>query len=184
MISLKLAYRNLIGAGLRTWLNVIVLSLSFVVIIWQNGLLEGWNRQARRDMINWEIGGGQYWHNKYDPYDLFTITESHAPLPPQFQKRASEGSLTPILISQATIYPEGRMQSALLKGIDPAQKILSMPTAPLHQDIAEIPALVGTRMAKNNKLKPGDLVTVRWRDTNGTFDAAEAKIVGSITLAT
>ncbi|MFC1822066.1 ABC transporter permease [Thermodesulfobacteriota bacterium] len=178
MISLKLAYRNLIGAGLRTWLNVIVLSLSFVVIIWQNGLLEGWNRQARRDMINWEIGGGQYWHEKFDPYDPFTITDSHAPLPTEFQKRVSEGSLTPILISQATIYPEGRMQSALLKGIDPGQKVLSMPSEPLQQDIPEIPALVGTRMAKNNKLKLGDLVTVRWRDANGTFDAAEAKIVG------
>lgn len=64
MIALKLAYRNLLGAGLRTWLNVIVLSFSFVVIIWQRGLLEGWDRQARRDMIDWEIGGGQYWHQK------------------------------------------------------------------------------------------------------------------------
>ena len=81
MLTLKLAYRNLIGAGLRTWLNVIVLSFSFVIIIWHRGFLEGWNRQARRDTIEWEIGGGQYWHDQYDPYDFFTIADSHGPVP-------------------------------------------------------------------------------------------------------
>ena len=60
MLSIKLAWRNLIGAGLRTWLNVIVLSISFVVIIWHRGMLDGWHQQARLDTIDWEIGGGQY----------------------------------------------------------------------------------------------------------------------------
>jgi putative ABC transport system permease protein len=36
-LAIKLAYRNLIGAGLRTWLNVIVLSFAFVVILWLRG---------------------------------------------------------------------------------------------------------------------------------------------------
>lgn len=33
MLIIKLAFRNLMGAGLRTWLNVFVLSLVFVMII-------------------------------------------------------------------------------------------------------------------------------------------------------
>ena len=33
MTVLRLAWRNLMGAGIRTWLNVVVLSMSFVVII-------------------------------------------------------------------------------------------------------------------------------------------------------
>ena len=81
MITFKLALRNLIGAGLRTWLNAIVLSMSYVLIIWQQGFLEGWNRQATRDTIAWEIGGGQYWHEAYDPFDPFTINDSHSLLP-------------------------------------------------------------------------------------------------------
>lgn len=177
MIALKLAYRNLVGAGLRTWLNVIVLSFSFVVIIWQRGFLEGWNRQARRDMIAWEIGGGEYWHEAYDPYDFFTLVDGHGPVPNVLQSKILEGSLTPILISQATFYPEGRIQSVLLKGIDPGQTILKIPSGRLIDEIDEIPALIGTRMASNNKLKVGDFVMVRWRDANGTFDAAEVKIV-------
>ena len=182
MIALKLAYRNLMGAGLRTWLNVIVLSFSYVVIIWQQGFLQGWNRQAREDMIAWEIGGGVYWHEAYDPYDMFTLTDSHGPIPEPFREEVQEGTMTPVLITQATIYPEGRMQSVLLKGIDPEQKILKIPSDQLKGEFEEIPALIGTGMASNIKLKIGDYVMIRWRDTNGIFDAAEAKIVGIFSI--
>ncbi len=178
MLSLKLAWRNLIGAGLRTWLNVIVLSISFVVIIWHRGMLDGWHEQARHDTIGWEIGGGQFWQKNYDPYDPFTLVDSHELLPGGLQKQIASNALTPILISQATIYPQGRMQSVLLKGIEPGQTILKMPTEKLEEKSSEIPVMIGTRMAESTKLNIGDVVTIRWRDVNETFDAAEAKIVG------
>lgn len=177
MIALKLALRNLIGAGLRTWLNVIVLSVSYVIIIWQQGIIDGWNREARQDMIAWEIGGGAYWHEAYDPYDLFTIVDSHGPIPEPLQTEVQKGTMTPILFSQATFYPEGRIQSILMKGIDPDQTILKIPSAQLKGDFDEIPAIIGTNMANNNKLKVGDMATVRWRDADGTFDAGEVIIV-------
>jgi putative ABC transport system permease protein len=177
MTAFKLAYRNLIGAGLRTWLNVFVLSLVYILIIWHHGLLDGWNKQAKRDMIRWETGTGQYWQENYDPYDPFTLDDSHAIIPSNAEEYIKKGMITPILISQASIYPEGRIQGALIKGIDPGQIILELPTAKLAVDMEEIPAIIGTVMAKNTKLKEGDYVTVRWRDENGTFDAAETRIV-------
>ena len=178
MIAFKLATRNLIGAGLRTWLNVIVLSMSYVIIIWQQGLLDGWNKQALSDMIHWEIGAGQYWHRQYDPYDPFTLEDSHGPVPEIWTNTSGEYAMAPILIVQATLYPQGRMQSVLLKGIAPEQTVLDLPTTDLQRDIPEIPVLIGTRMAENTHLNIDDVVTVRWRDTNGTFDAAEARVVG------
>ncbi|MDZ7399822.1 MAG: FtsX-like permease family protein [candidate division KSB1 bacterium] len=178
MISLKLAYKNLIGAGLRTWLNVIVLSFCYILIIWYFGLLDGWNKEARRETINWEIGGGQFWQKNYDPFDPLTLNDSHSPIPEALQSEIASGHLTPILVAQATIYPEGRIQNVVLKGIDPEQKILKIPSAELQQNGEAIPALIGTRMAKTTKLNVGDLVTVRWRDADGTFDAADIKIVG------
>ncbi|MDY6792513.1 MAG: FtsX-like permease family protein [Thermodesulfobacteriota bacterium] len=177
MIAPKLAYRNLMGAKLRTWLNIIVLSMAYVIIIWQQGFLDGWNRQALRDMIEWEIGSGQYWHQQYDPYDSFSIEESHATVPASLTGFHTGQPVAPILIAQATIYPQGRMQSCLLKGIEPGQTVLKLPTADLKTDISEIPVLIGTRMAKSANLNMGDRFTVRWRDANGTFDAAEAKVV-------
>jgi ABC-type lipoprotein release transport system permease subunit len=177
MLALKLAYRNLVGARLRTWLNVLVLSFAFLVIIWNKGLLEGWNQQARTDTINWEIGGGLYWHEHYDPYDPFSIEDGHGILSDVTLNAIAQGTITPILITQASMYPEGRIQSILLKGIDPSQAILDLPTSYLDTAIEEIPAIIGKRAAESNKLKIGDFVTIRWRDANGTFDAAEVKII-------
>jgi len=177
MLALKLAYRNLMGARLRTWLNVFVLSLAFIVIIWFKGILNGWNEQARRDTIAWQIGGGQYWQENYDPYDPFTIEDSHAPVSGLAQKAIEQGKMTAMLISQANMYPQGRIQSISLRGLDPGQKILELPTHHLQSEGGEIPAMIGERTAKNSKLEVGDYVTVRWRDVNGTFDADEVKIV-------
>lgn len=176
MLALKLAYRNLMGARLRTWLNVFVLSLSFVVIIWNKGILNGWDQQARHDTIEWEIGGGQYWQQNYDPYDPFTFEDSHACLSEATAKAVADGKLTPILISQGTMYPEGRIQNVLIKSIDPDQQIIKLPSSNLKTDNGEIPAMIGRRSAEDNRLNIGDYVTVRWRDANGTFDAAEVRI--------
>ncbi|MGC1389799.1 MAG: FtsX-like permease family protein [Bacteroidales bacterium] len=174
----KLAAKNLFGAGMRTWLNVIVLSISFVVIIWHKGILDGWNIQARNDMINWETGGGQYWQNNYDPYDPFSLSDAHSRIPASFDSIGTEGDMATILITQGTIYPAGRIQSILIKGINSNQKILKLPSSLFIGNSEEIPALIGKQMANDNGLKKGDMVTLRWRDIHGTFDATDMKIEG------
>jgi ABC-type lipoprotein release transport system permease subunit len=178
MLALKLALRNLLGAGLRTWLNVIVLSFSFIIIIWTKGLLEGWDRQAKNDMIEWEVGQGQYWHRNYDPYDPFSLNEGHGALPEAFSNSTEENMLVPVLITQGTIYPQGRMQSVLIKGIPPGQKLLKLPTDSLISTEGDVPGIIGKSMAESTGLRQGDYVTIRWRDRNGTFDATEVRIAG------
>lgn len=178
MLAAKLATRNLLGAGLRTWLNVFILSLSYVIIIWYQGLLAGWDGQVRRDMIHWEIGSGQYWHTAYDPYDPFTLEDGRGRPPEALKAAVDRKEAVEVLVSQASIYPQGRLMGVLLKGIDPDQSVLDMPTATLNAPIPEIPVLIGARMARSAKLKLGDAVTVQWRDANGTFDAAELRITG------
>lgn len=176
MLTFKLAFRNLVGAGLRTWLNVFVLSLSYVVIIYMNGMLDGWNRQAKTDMIHWNTGQGQLWQKNYDPIDPFTLQNSFGPIPAELGTLVGEGQVAPVLITMASFYPEGRIQSILLKGIPVNQKVIDLPTASMTGNPNEIPAIVGKRMAQSNKIKVGDLITLRWRDRNGTFDAADVRI--------
>lgn len=178
MLALKLAYRNLIGAGLRTWLNVFILSISFVIIIFHKGILDGWNKQARTDLINWEYGGGQYWQSNYDPYDPFTLSDSHADIPDETEEMIKKKELLPILVAQGTIYPEGRVQSVLIKGIKADQDILQLPTEKLQNNSEVVLAVIGSNMAGNNHLDSGDYVTLRWRDVNGTFDAIDIQIAG------
>lgn len=177
MIIPRLALRNLLGAGLKTWLNVVVLSFSFVIIIWLQGLYKGMGDQARVAQTDAEFGGGQYWQENYDPFDPLTLQDAHSVIPVSLQTLIDNGQATPILISQATIYPEGRLLIIQMKGIDPAQDIVNLPTQSLDQEGEELPALIGTRMARNIGLEIGDTVTVRWRDAQGTFDARDAKIV-------
>ncbi|UCF04563.1 MAG: FtsX-like permease family protein [bacterium] len=178
MLTIRLAFRNIMGAGLRTWLNIIVLALVLVMIIWVQGLIDGMREYMITAEINANLGGGQFWHRDYDPYDPLSYEESHAPPSPALQELITRGEATPILVAPAAIYPEGRMQSALLKGIDPTQEIISIPGRVLEaQDGDAIPALIGAQMAKQTKLGVGDYVTVRWRDANGTFDADDVRIV-------
>ncbi len=176
MIAIKLAYKNLVGAGLRTWLNVSVLSFAFVLMIFYNGMIEGWNRQARNDTQDWEIGEGQYWEQSYDRYDPYTFQDAHKPVSEDIAAMIDRGELTPILVRQANMYPEGRMQSVLLKGVDPNQRILKLPTSDLNNVQNGYSAIIGRRMAKDAGLKVGDKVLVRWRDKNGMFDAIDINI--------
>ena len=170
-LAFKLAYKNLIGAGLCTWLNVLVLSFSFVIIIFFNGVLDGWNEQAKNDSIAWEFGDGQLRHENYDPLDPFSLKDGHGVIPLESK------SLTPVLIQQATIYPDGRMFAATLKGIDVNQKQLKLPTKKLKEATAQLPAIIGKRMADTANLKEGDNVLLRWRDKNGTFDATTVTVI-------
>lgn len=176
MIALKLAFRNLVGAGLRTWLNVGVLSFAFVFIVFYNGMLDGWNQQAYRDTREWETGRGQIWHPAYDPFDQYCLQDAHGPVTGALAQMRAEGKITPILISQGAIFPHGRIQNVLLKGIDPDQKILQIPAFALKTTENSLPALIGKRMASYCKLHKGDRVTLRWRDKNGAFDAREILI--------
>ena len=177
MLALRLAYRNLMGKKLRAWLNVGVLSFTYVLIIWHQGIFSGMYQQAATNSIKDEIGGGQYWHKNYDPFDPLTLEESHGPVPPELVGLVDAGKAIPILIRQATIYPEGRVQSILLKGIDPLQQILEIPTASLDNGKEALSVMAGKIMARRNSFKVGDLITIRWRDARGTFDAAEGEIV-------
>jgi len=172
----RLALRNILGAGVRTWLNVVVLSFAFVAIIWMQGLFIGMGEQITHAMIDAECGGGQYWNENYDPNEPLSLPDAHGAIPDPLQAMIDSGQAAPVLILQGTVYPQGRMQPVLLKGIDPQQRILTLPSRFLVNDGNEIPALIGNRMSQSTGLKKGDSVAIRWRDANGTFDARDIKI--------
>lgn len=177
MLTLKIAFKNLIGAGLKTWLNVLVLSIAFVIIIFYNGMMDGWDKQAQTDTIAWEIGQGQFWEKDYDPYDPYTLVDAHDIIPPELERQVINKALAPVLIVQGSIYPQGRMQNIQLKGIPADQEILELPTQALDAETTATPAIIGKHMAEGAKLQLGDQVLLRWRDKNGTFDAREISIV-------
>ena len=174
----KIAIKNLLGAKLRTWLNVFVTALSFFMIILFSAMYDGMREHAKQVTIDTEIAGGAYWHPEYDPLDPMTFEDAHSALPGDVQSLVDQKKAFPVLVSQASIYPGGRIMPAIMKGIPPGQNIVNMPTDALsgHDDIA-IPVLIGKGMASDTKLNIGDSFTIRWLDTDRTYDADEGTVV-------
>jgi len=171
----KLAYKNIIGAGFRTWLNIFILSLSYFVIIALQGFFLGWQEDATREMRNWDLAGGQYWQETYDPYDPFTLEESHAKIPKELKTLINKDEAIAILSTPATIYPEGRMRNIILKGIEPQQNLVELPTKYLESE-DETNCIIGSGFAKNLNVEEGDYIVLRWRDNNGAYDAIDVKV--------
>src|SRR4029450_2734033 len=109
MTTVKLAFRNLIGEGIKTWLKVAVLSLAFVAIIGLQGIYEGASRQATRARVAADIGGGQYWHEKYDPQNPFDLPDAHGVIPSELDALVDSGKATPILAIQGFVYSGGEV---------------------------------------------------------------------------
>ena len=183
----KIALKNLIGARLRTFLNVFVTSISFFVILFISGMYDGMRQYAKQTTIDTEIAGGSYWHPNYDPIDPISFEKSHSKIPISLKKLINLKEAFPILVSQASIYPNGRMMPVIMKGIPPEQSIINMegnntdkinPTKMLaNHDEIEIPVLIGSEMAEKAQLKEGDTFIIRWLDSEKTYDAMEGTVV-------
>jgi putative ABC transport system permease protein len=184
MLIIKLAFRNIIHSGMRTWLNVLVLSFAFVLIILIEGLYDGMSEQVRDAEIDSNVGGGQFWQKDYDPYDSFSLERAHSEIPAELKQEIERGNASAVFIVSASIFPRNLIQSVSLKGIDPDQKIVNLPVSILKEekDRNVIPGIIGSRMAKSTGLQDGDYVSARWRNINGTFDAGDIKIVKVIDI--
>jgi ABC-type lipoprotein release transport system permease subunit len=178
MMLFKIAIKNLLGARLRTWLNVFVTSVSFFMIIFLSGMYDGMREHAKQVSIDTEVAGGTYWHPEYDPQDPMTFESAHSKPSSQLSALINKGLAVPVLVSQASIYPDGRMMPVFMKGILPSQGIVNLPTKTLlGHDKSIIPVLIGKGMANYAKLKVGDSFTIRWLDANRTYDADEGVVV-------
>ena len=173
----KIALKNLLGARLRTLLNVLITSISFFMIIFITGLYDGMRQHAKQVTIDTEIAGGAYWHPKYDPMAPMLFEDAHSVIPKDIHKLIIKGKATPVLVSQVSIYPNGRIMPAIMKGIDPEQNIVNIPTKHLNTDKETIPILIGKGMANNAGLEIGDSFTIRWLDIDQTYDANEGTVV-------
>ena len=174
----KIALKNLLGARLRTFLNVLVTAFSFFLILFMSAMYDGMLQHAKQVTMDTEIAGGAYWHPEYDPLDPMTFEDAHSALPTEVETLVDEKKAFPVLVSQASIYPGGRIMPTIMKGIPPAQNIVNMPTDALfgHEEIA-IPVLIGKGMASDTKLEVGDAFTIRWLDADLTYDADEGTVV-------
>ena len=176
---LKLAAKNIIGNGWRSLINILILSIVLTGMVWMQGIYDGWGRAARRQMRDWEFGAGHYEHKDFDKYDSFTWDKSNSKIPAELQGLVETGKAVPILISAGVIYPQGRLTPITIKGIPHDQEILEIPTEYLRVDDHAgiiLPAVIGKQMARSTHLDEGDILTMRWKDVHGAYNAYDIQI--------
>ncbi|HPS39434.1 MAG TPA: FtsX-like permease family protein [Candidatus Cloacimonadota bacterium] len=178
MMLLKLANRNILGNGKRSLINMVILAIVLVGMIWMMAMFHSWTFSAAQQMGEWEHGKGLLEQKDYDPYDSFSWDKSHAPLSRELMNAIAADEAVPILLSPAVIYPQGRMMSVQVRGIPADQKLLKLPTSALRDSSSGYaPALIGTMLAKNLRIKNGDTFTMRLKDASGAYDALDLQVV-------
>ena len=175
MLLFKTAIKNILGAGRRTWLNVAVLSFTFVLMTAFNGLIDGWVNDAIVDTRDWETGDGQFWHQTTTGTTLHVAGRARAH--PRRIRPLSPINHDPRPVIQAVAYESGNMQNVLLRGIDPSQQILEIPSGSCNRR-GSYRSDYRKRMARTLNARVGDNLLVRWRDKNGAFDAREIVVTG------
>jgi putative ABC transport system permease protein len=178
--ALKLAFRNLVRAKLRTWLSVGVLSFVFVASVAHMAIFSGMHTAALRSAIAEDAAGGHYRHEHFRPEDPLSRDLAWGPLPAPLAEAVDRKDAAVGLVHDGTIAPGGRLIPVTIRGIDPAQAVREMPSAALAEvDEDEedfLPVMLGPVMARSKVLEVGDTFLLRWRDEAGTFDAVEARV--------
>jgi len=174
----KLALKNLLSAGLRTWLTAFILSLTLAAMLFMQALMAGMLDEMSTIRQNEEIAGGQIWHEKYDPFDPTVLEKANAALPNEIQSMVEKGDACPLLMISGAIYPKGRFKNAMLKGINPNQECLKLDFTSLNKINGDdrLSVMIGKRYADTLGMAKGDILTIRWRTRAGAFDAVDAEI--------
>lgn len=177
LMILKLAFRNIVGNGWRSLINIFILSILCIGMLWMESMYYSWISLARTQQKEYEYASGMVRVDGYDPFDVFTWDNAYAQYPQRVNELISQGKAVPVLYSPAAIYHEGRMLSVIAKGIPTSQKLLSIPTAFLRSSTSGYPrALIGPTMAKSSRLHPGDVFTLRVKDRFGAFNTIDLEI--------
>jgi len=175
MLTMKLAIKNLLHSGLKTWLNISVLTIVFIMILFLQGFYSGMFNQIEHNMIEYEVAGGQYWHEDYDPHNPLSIDDSYAKID-AFGSAINKKYAVPILLRSGAMYTDNGMRGILIKGIDRNQTLLNIPTSVLHENTGIMSAYIGKITAKQADLHKGDMIMIRFRDIHGVNNAVEVSI--------
>ena len=176
----SIAKKNFSRQGLRASLNVLVTALSIIALIFMLSLLNGFQAQATRNVINTDIGGGHY---RAPGFDILSPSkwEDHTVRVPNTLLRLHNKDKAEVLVVQGQLYPNRRLYPVQIRGISMDQSLLQLPLDNLKTFSANfddlIPVVVGAKMAKKAHLHKGDTLTLKWRDRSGAVDAKDIIII-------
>ncbi|PKK89059.1 MAG: hypothetical protein CVV64_16050 [Candidatus Wallbacteria bacterium HGW-Wallbacteria-1] len=175
-VILSLAWQNIRGTGIRLWINVTVIAISMIVILWAKGIYAGLTMKMLDAVIATEVGAGQIIARNFDIDDPLSYEKGRETITPEMMASIRGGNSVPVLFRSGTLYFRGRSLPVTIKGIRSDQTILTIPTTAIAEGNGNPTVILGTRMLKALKAKKGDILTLKWRDAKGSFDAADFSV--------
>ena len=180
-----IAKKNFSRQGLRAILNVLVTALSIIALIFMLSLLNGFQAQATRNLVNTDVAGGHYLAPGFDILSP-TEWEDHTIRVPDSLLQLQAKDKAEVLVLQGQLYPNRRLYPVQIRGISMEQSLLKLPLDNLKKysnnfdDL--IPVVVGVKMAKKAHLKKHNTLTLKWRDKSGAVDAKDIIIVDVVDM--
>ena len=180
-----IAKKNFSRQGLRAILNVLVTALSIIALIFMLSLLNGFQAQATRNLVNTDVAGGHYLAPGFDILSP-TEWEDHTIRVPDSLLQLQAKDKAEVLVLQGQLYPNRRLYPVQIRGISMEQSLLKLPLDNLKKysnnfdDL--IPVVVGAKMAKKAHLKKHNTLTLKWRDKSGAVDAKDIIIVDVVDI--
>lgn len=180
-----IAKKNFSRQGLRAILNVLVTALSIIALIFMLSLLNGFQAQATRNLVNTDVAGGHYLAPGFDILSP-TEWEDHTIRVPDSLLQLQAKDKAEVLVLQGQLYPNRRLYPVQIRGISMEQSLLKLPLDNLKKysnnfdDL--IPVVVGAKMAKKAHLKKHNTLILKWRDKSGAVDAKDIIIVDVVDI--
>jgi len=177
VMIIRLAFKNILGNGWRSLINIFILAVVLIGLIWAEGMWFSWLTLAKTQQTDWEYASGILRARSYDPFDSFSWEKGYAPLPEKAEAYIQQGRIVPVLYSPGVIYPRGRMLNAVVKGIPSQQNLIRIPSSRLTPANSSIvPAVIGKAMARSARLEVGDTFTLRIKNSSDAYDALDLQV--------
>ncbi|QPJ66207.1 MAG: FtsX-like permease family protein [Candidatus Nitrohelix vancouverensis] len=179
----KLAWMQFCRQGVRAWLSVCVTGLTLIALIFLTSLLNGFQKQATKNLTITDVGGGHYRQASFDILSPTDWEDRTFKVPSKLEGLADKAE---VLVLQGQLFPNRRLYPVQLRGIAMEQTLLDLPldalkyAKPQIEDV--VPVIIGARMSDKTKLAKGDSAVLRWRDRFGTVDARDAVILEVVDL--
>jgi ABC-type lipoprotein release transport system permease subunit len=181
----RIALKNFLRQGMRSFLNVLVTALAMVAVVFNLSLYNGFQDQAVRNMVSTDVAGGHYRTLDFDILSPMEWEDQTFKVPDTLSGLPSSDKAE-VLVLQGQIFPNRRLFPVQLRGMEMQQGLLDIPLNKLEDWQAPvdgvIPIIIGKQMAGKSHLHIGDGVVLRWRDRFGAVDALDAKVVDVVPL--
>jgi putative ABC transport system permease protein len=182
---LVLALRNLLRYKRRTILTLLLLSVGIAFLVFQSGMVKGWQEQSYENLIDFETGHLKLRHAGFDadaPLAVETLLTDSADLRTRLAALPFVTGAAERLVFQAEVEGDGEALPCLVTGFDPLRDkdVFSLAKALATGTLGTNGVLLGAGLARDLAVDIGGTVYLTFRTGAGMINSVALPVEGII----